>query len=258
MFRGLAVIMGAMGETLEALHRLQAVELQLAEIRSQREVIQRRVEVHRRRLLQANDRIEQLSVGSRRKQMDVDALSLDVASREASIIKHREALNNAKTNKEYSTILAAMNAEKADTGKIESQVLERMEEVQSIGNEITQIDEEKKTHTDALALAEEKLAAFDERHKKESNRLTKERKECESGIAPTTLSSFNRVADHLEGEAMAIVGKVHPKRDEYVCTGCNLKISLEIVNILQSRDEIQLCKCCGRILFVESSIAKTS
>jgi len=247
-----------MGETLEALHRLQAVELQLAEIRSQREVIQRRVEVHRKRLQQVTDRMEELSLRSRRKQMDVDALSLDVSSREASVIKHREALNNAKTNKEYSSILAAMNSEKADTGKIESQVLERMEEIQSISHEIAQAEEQKTVHTDALAGAEEKLAAFDKRHKKETTRLTKDRKECESGIAPTTLSSFNRVADHLEGEAMAVVGKVHPKRDDFVCTGCNLKISLEIVNILQTRDEIQLCKCCGRILYVESSIAKTS
>ncbi len=246
-----------MGETLEALHRLQVVELQIAEIRSQRDVIQRRVEVHRKRLQQANDRVEELQVSARRKQMDIDALSLDVSSREESVAKHREALNNAKTNKEYSAILAAMNAEKADSGKVESQVLERMEEIQSTNNEVAQVEEEKKVHSDALAVAEEKLAAFDERHKKETNRLTKDRKECESGIAPTTLSSFNRVADHLEGEAMAVVGKVHPKRDEYVCTGCNLKISLEIVNILQSRDEIQMCKCCGRILYVESSIVKT-
>ncbi len=247
-----------MGETLEALHRLQAVELQIAEIRSQRDIKFRRVEVQRRRLQQANERIEELTAAVRRKQVAMDALSLEVSSREASVVKHREALNNAKTNKEYSTILAAMNTEKADTGKIESQVLERMEEIQSINKEIAQVEEEKKAYTEALAETEEKLAAFDKRNNKETTRLTAERKVCESGIAPTTLLSFNRVAAHHEGEAMAVVGKVHPKRDDYVCTGCNLKISLEIVNILQSRDEIQLCKCCGRILFVESSVAKSS
>ena len=51
---------------------------------------------------------------------------------------------------------------------------------------------------------------------------------------------------------MVPVHKLHPKREEYMCGGCNLKVTLEIVNSLQTRDEIQVCKVCGRILFIET------
>jgi predicted nucleic acid-binding Zn-ribbon protein len=50
---------------------------------------------------------------------------------------------------------------------------------------------------------------------------------------------------------MALVERVHPKRVEYVCSGCNMSVTLEIVNALQSRDEVQTCQICSRILYFE-------
>ncbi len=35
------------------------------------------------------------------------------------------------------------------------------------------------------------------------------------------------------------------------CGGCNMKVALEIINALQSRDEIQTCSACGRLLYLE-------
>ena len=66
------------------------------------------------------------------------------------------------------------------------------------------------------------------------------------------LSTFQRACERHDGEAMAIVERVHPKRSEYVCSGCNMSVTLEIVNALQSRDEIQTCQICSRILYIES------
>jgi predicted nucleic acid-binding Zn-ribbon protein len=45
---------------------------------------------------------------------------------------------------------------------------------------------------------------------------------------------------------------MHPKRDEYLCSGCNMKVTLEVINALQTRDELQTCKVCGRILYWEA------
>ena len=50
---------------------------------------------------------------------------------------------------------------------------------------------------------------------------------------------------------MAALQRIHPRRDDYVCSGCNITVSLEVVNALHSRDEIQACKSCGRILFID-------
>ena len=120
-----------MGETLlDALHRLQEIELKLAEIRGKREAKTRVIESRKRKERQAEAKLLASERSLRERQMRLDALSLDVAAREQSIQKHREALNKAKTNKEYAGILAAMNTEKADAAKIETSILEFMEEIQ--------------------------------------------------------------------------------------------------------------------------------
>ncbi len=244
-----------MGETLEALHRLQEVELQLAEIRQGRESKQRRVESSNRKIKDSVGKLELCKHRQREKQIRMDALSLEVQVREESVNKHREALNTTKTNKEYSAILAAMNTEKADNAKLESQILEIMEELQSIEAEVKNIGEQQAELQQSIDSAEAALAKYDAKNKEQLDSLLAQREECGEGIAATTLASFARVAQHHDGEAMASVFKTNPKRDEYVCTGCHMKISLEVVNILLTRDTIQSCGYCGRILYIESTHA---
>jgi len=244
-----------MGETLEALRRLQDVELQLAAIRIKREAKTRRHDSQKRKAKQADERLDAHRRKALEKQKTLDALSLDVASREDSVAKHREALNKAKTNKEYSSILQAMNTEKADTAKLESAILELMEETQRLKAQEADLEANKVAAHEGIEQSRRVLEAFDAECREEREELEARREECSANIAPGTLSSFMRVAERHEGEAMALVRKTHPKRDEFICEGCNLQITLETVNALQSRDEIQVCNSCGRILFLDAAPA---
>ena len=89
-----------MGATVSELRRLQEVELQLVGIRRNREGKARRVEVQQTKVRQIESRIEENHRAAKAQQMKVDELTLDVASREDSVDKHRQALNKAKTNKD--------------------------------------------------------------------------------------------------------------------------------------------------------------
>lgn len=242
-----------MGEILEALQRLQVVELQLAAIRRNRESKARRVETHKRQTAQIDARLKEAFRTLRERQIRVDGLSLEVAAREESIARHREALNKAKTNKEYSAILAAMNTETADNTKIENQILELMEEVQRLQNQQAAVETEKAQSLASLAVAEQALANYDAGCCEQRDHLMASRLEYSQAIAPGTLNAFLRVAEHHDGEAMAPVSKLHPKREDYICSGCNMTITLDVVNFLQTRVEIQLCRSCGRILYFEPS-----
>ncbi len=245
-----------MGQVLEALHRLQEVELELAELRRDRSVKVRRVESLNRQVRKADERIQQSQLSVRQRQIRLDALQLDVSAREDSVSKHRQALNKAKTNKEYAAILAAMNTEKADNAKYETEILQLMEEVQSQTAEMEEIEAERAKLQEGVAKAEENLRKFDEANKNQADALQSRRDECAEHLEPTTLNTFTRVAEHHDGEAMVPVSKLHPKRDEFMCSGCNIKMTLEIVNALQTRDEIQMCESCGRILYLETQAAR--
>lgn len=240
-----------MGQTLDALHRLQVVEKNLAGIRGDRAIKLRRVEGQQARIEKADKQHAEVRSKSQTAQIRLDALQLDIAAREESVVKHRAALNQAKTNKEYAAILTAMNTEKADNSKIETDVLELMQEVQDRSDEAKAIEEDRTNAEEGVAKAQAALDAFDNRVRDRQEALRAEREECAHNIDPSTLATFTRVAEHHDGEAMVSIQKLHPRRPDYMCGGCNVMITLEVMNTLQSRDEIQNCSACGRILFLE-------
>ena len=185
--------------------------------------------------------------------MRLDALSLEVASREEAVGRHRQALNKAKTNKEYAAILSAMNTEKADNSKLENESLQFMEQLQVLKTEGAAIETEKAKLQSSAAAVEEALNAYDAQSQQERDSLQSDREGFAGRITAQAIDMFNRVAQRHDGEAMAPVTKLRPKRDEWACGGCNMKVALEVVNALQTRDEILLCTVCGRILYLEAT-----
>ena len=242
----------SMGVTLEELRRLQTVEMQLAAIDRNRESKSLQVELRQRQIRRIDEKLQENHRKARECQIRLDALSLDVAVREEAVGKHRQALNKAKTNKEYAAILTAMNTEKADNIKIESGVLQLMEELSVIKTEGAVIETERAKLLEQAAAAAEALKAFDAQSQQERDGLVLGREAFTGKIKATSIDIFNRVAQRHEGEAMAAVTKLRPKRDEWVCGGCNMKVALEVVNALQTRDDILLCTVCGRILYLDA------
>jgi len=241
-----------MGVTLEELRRLQAVEMQLAAIARNRETKALQVELRQRQIRRIDEKLQEHHRKARECQMRLDALSLDIAAREEAVGKHRQALNKAKTNKEYAAILAAMNTEKADNTKVESVVLKLMEELQEMKAAGTAIEHEKTKLLEQATAAEEALRAFDVQSQQERDELFASRKAFAGKITAAAIDIFNRVAQRHEGEAMAPVTKLRPKRDDWACGGCNMKVALEVINALQTRDDILLCNVCGRILYLDA------
>ncbi len=244
-----------MGDTLQSLHRLQTVERQIAAIRRNRDTKSKRVESLQRQVRQIDERIRQFQLQAREQQVKIDAVSLDVSSREESVAKHREGLNKAKTNKEYSAILAAMNTEKADNTKLEATIMQHSEELGKIQAEMAKVNEEKAKLQTSLSGAQKALDDYDQSVKTEREKLLASREDFAKVVNPVTLQTFIRVAEHHDGEAMAVISKIHPKREEYMCGGCNIGVTLDMVNALKTRDEILLCRSCGRILYAEPATA---
>lgn len=242
-----------MGQLIESLHRLQAIELKLATLRRQEEEKKRRVAFCRRQVEKVDERIAESRNLARTKQMQVDSLNLEVSTHEETLRKRREALAKAKTNKEYATILSAMNMEKADTSKIETSVIELLDEIQRINTQVEELNTERARLHERVTHAEGELAAFLNEHHEDLSQFQAERDLCAKDIPAATLSLFTRVAERHEGEAVVPVTRPNARREEYVCSGCNMKVTLEVVNSLRSRDDLQFCATCGRILYFEAA-----
>lgn len=247
-----------MGATVDALHRLQEIELQIAEVRQRIDRKHRAVKKHEKGIsnLDATIRSEEASLLA--DQMEADRVELEMKTQEAAVGRLRQALNLARTNKEYSAILTQLNTNKADISKLEERVLAVLNQIDLKKKHVAAVREE---HSGGLAKLDELKAATREIEESSRHRLARfseERERAAAAVPPTALQIFNRIAGKQDGEAMALVLRTHPKREEYACDGCNMSITLEQVNAILSRDEAVLCNTCGRILYLESSVASSS
>lgn len=240
-----------MGGTLNALRHLQEVERKLGDLRRDEETRRRQVRTCKRQLEKCAQELAAQAESIRHHEAEVRDAELEIDAREQIIQKHRVALNQAKTNREYAAVLTTINTEKADASKLESRAYELMSARDATRAAHEQTAAECARIRKRHAQAEAKLADYVEQTRETCAQLTGERDQVTDTLPPTIVSTFDRAAERLDGEALAHVVKVNPKRDEYVCSGCNMAITLETVNAVCTRDEVVLCNICGRILYHE-------
>ena len=244
-----------MGAILDALLRLQEVELQIAEISRGINRKLQAVKKQENRIAECEAQVSARQTAVRADQVEADRHDLDLKSREADTAKLRQALNLAKTNKEYSAVLTQLNTNKADNSKIEDRVLAMMNQIEAKKKEIAALQQERLAEVGRLAEFKAAHAAAVEKARDRLAALTKQREQAASAVPGRALEFFNRVAKKNDGEAMARVVRTHPKREEYACQGCNMAITIEQVNAIMSRDEAILCNVCGRILYMDVTAA---
>jgi len=243
---------GRMGATLDTLHRLQFIEDKLRSLREQIKSKQRSVRARQNRVAKIERDAADLHQAIRQAQAQSDKLELDRKAREEHITSLREALNRTKSNKDYAAILTQLNTEKADIMKLEDETLKAL----------SQVDEHRKTESELqakLAVEQEQVAKLariaqetEAKMAAKLEALEAQRTAATDQIPPAVLNVFERACERHEGEAMAQLEQVHPKRAEYVCSGCNMSIPLEVINAIQSRDDIQQCETCSRILYIDA------
>jgi len=240
-----------MGATLDALHRLQAIDQQVRSVRDRIDSKKRAAEARQRKVQTLQRQIDNLQQQIQDAQSEADRLELDRKSHDEHAKKLREALNRAKTNKEYAAILTELNTDKADLSKIEDATLAALGRVDELRKELNALQEERQqARQRADAMTEEAQSLHDKLSEKLKT-LEAKREEAANQIPPQARMLFERAAEKHEGEGMAIVEKTHPKRADYICSGCNMTVTLVTVNALQTRDEPQVCQTCGRILYLE-------
>jgi predicted nucleic acid-binding Zn-ribbon protein len=240
-----------MGAILDALHRLQQIENELNTYRVKEEALRRKARQVERQISKAESDFKAQRDAVMRCQVEIDQADLDIKSREESMGRHRQALNTAKSNKEYAAILTALNTEKADASKCESRVLEMMSRKDKLVAESKTFEEERARLEERLRKYQQELDRYLEETRTTFQGLEKERATAAANLPVSALATFERVAAHLEGDAMAETLRVSARGEEHICGGCNMSIPLEHINRLKSRDEIIECSSCGRILYID-------
>jgi len=236
--------------SLEALHRLQEVETHLRSLENMLARKDRQLRQQEVKIRQLQEQIVTRKEEIRVRQLHIGQLELDFKTRDAGVAKLRTQLNVAKNNKEYSAILTQLNTEPAATSKLEERILEGLSQIDDMKKAMAEM--EKSIEVETEQLKQKQLEQQDERQSlvDQIAELKARKAEVSEDLSSSDLSIFQRVADRNDGEAMAVVTRSRVGA-EYLCDGCNMTIPMEIANALMTREDLQTCPICGRILFLD-------
>jgi hypothetical protein len=114
----------------------------------------------------------------------------------------------------------------------------------------TQLDAEKtKLETMRKGIGD-KVASI----QKEIDELQVPRAQTWSAVPAKARELFDKLAERHEGEALSALSKPDRRREEYVCTACNMELVPDVYNKLHSRDELVFCPSCRRILYIPEDL----
>ena len=244
-----------MGPVLNGLMKLQSVENRLRAEKTKLTRCRRNVIIQENLIRSLQNALEAKKEEVQLTKVQYDRLELELKSQDETIAKLRASLNNAKTNKEYAAVLTQLNTTKADSSKLENQILDLLKVIETDEAECQdiqkQIDEQKQA-LDQTRKDSESLAA---KYQAEIDNIQAEWDKIAKTISSDPLNIFKRVAETYDGQAVAIVEQSEDKSGTYSCGGCFMGIPAESVNMLMAKDEIIRCPNCTRILVIVDSEA---
>ena len=240
---------------------LQAIERKLATVRGRLRSKKNAIAAQQRKLAQFEADRDALRERAKTRRVDAEMRETELQQRQEQVNKQRNALNSAKTNKEYAAVLTQINSLRADNAKFEEEVLTIMQDVEGIEAEVQALQEQIDAETRRVQEVQQNAQGDIDRLQGMIDELQAERATAEAAIAPEVLAMFNRLSESYDGEAMAVIeahGSSKKSPDEFVCGGCFMTLTPEHVNALSTREGLRTCESCGRILYLKSQSPKAT
>jgi len=144
-----------------------------------------------------------------------------------------------------------LNTDKADNAKLGDRILQMMTNLDERKKALEEMRARREAEAARLGRLQQEQQAAEQEVAGQIAALQERRREAAEAVPPTVLRIFERVAERYEGEAMAQAIRTHPRREEYVCGGCHMAVTLEQISALQTSDDVQTCHTCGKILYLE-------
>jgi uncharacterized protein len=243
-----------MGPVNVSLVKLLQAEMALRQAMNRLDAASATVRAQERRIRDLTEKLNLAQSQLRELQAKAGQFELEVKTFDAHIEKLRTQQQQARNNKEYQVFLTEINTGKVDRSKVEDELLKVMEQVEAAQPQIKelagQLEEEQKRNV----LTREQLSGKLAELQREIDRLRPLREEAAAGVPGKAREAFERLAERYDGEAMGPIAKPDRRREEYICTTCNMALVPDTYNRLHSRDEPVFCPSCHRMLYIPDDL----
>jgi len=229
--------------SIEQLLRVQEVDSEMIFIR---ESLRRRpmeLDDDRRKLENARKYLESSQAQIKRFKMDADRGELEVKRLDAEIEKLNVALNQAKSNQEYTVFKEQIRRQGEARGTAEEQVLEKLSEIDALEVERKERTEEVKREEASFRNKEAEMKQVLDGLETQLGKLEERRAGLIEGIDREHLKIYDRVLARHNNFAIARV-------EGHVCQGCYMTVTSQEINLLLQGQFLQ-CKSCSRLFYLE-------
>ncbi len=170
----------------------------------------------------------------------------DVQVNNTKAEKSQEKLKLVKTNKEYQSSLKEIDEIKATSSKIEDEMLQYLEKIETSEKNILKKKESNSILAEKLKKEKDIIIQESGQGRKEVAKLEEEWINISKKIDPKLLEKLSVVKEMVSGRAIAAVKNA-------VCLGCNMQIPPQAYNELQRTERLEFCPHCQRIIYWEKS-----
>ncbi len=239
---------------IEDLLELFQVERRLRSLRSRVDSAETYLAVQTRQMHLLQERRDELELRKRQRQAHAANLETEASGIDERTEKLREELNAASNTRQYHAVLNEVNSLKDKRTEIDEQTLVELSGVEQIDAELAELDEKIAERSTVLESAETELATRRDEIKGSLEELDAERSAKAANIPSDTQRLFDELSDDFDGEVMASIELIDKRRREYACDTCNVHLPFDIVSRVTGRpDEIVQCQGCLRILYASET-----
>ncbi len=235
-----------MGDQLETLRKLQAIDAELFRLRHDQRHKPLMLEQTKASVQQQQAAAQAIETRLRAVQMQQKEKELELSTREANIKKLQGQLFQVKTNKAYTAMQHEIDQCKADVSLLEEEIItlldatehtKREHEAQlgQVSQQQAALREDEARVTKELAIIQEQITA-----------LEQQRQTFLPLVKRETLSVYERVLTSREG--LALVPLINDS-----CGGCHMVQPPQVVNEVYLNAKLVTCESCNRILYVDTS-----
>lgn len=167
-----------------------------------------------------------------------------------NIVKAKGRLLEVKNNKEYQAILKEIEVAEASCGDIETQIIDLLDEMDSISVLVKKDDEILSQHNqkyeEERKILESDLNSLDA----DFSQWEQKSSEIKKKISGSLLDKYEKIKNRNGGVGVVSVWKA-------VCNGCHMNIPPQLYNELQKSSELMICPNCNRIIYYQNKDSAT-
>lgn len=233
-----------MSGDLKALKQVAALDSRIFELEERTEQIPKLMRQAEEQVERATQRRDARALELKGFRVKTELKEKDHQAAEQTVIKLREQIGHAKSNKEYQALQHEILSKEADNARLEDAVLAQMQKVDQQKEEVDALAREVKNTAAELEKKRVKLEKELEEIKAQIEKLKEQRAEPGKNVPSDIFAKYERLIARRGQTAMVAVVNGN-------CQGCFMTLRSETMAQLKKGNDLVFCHSCARILYLE-------